>query len=261
MKRIGIEECHEHLLKIVCEIHTISQKYDIPYYIIGGTLLGAVRHKGFIPWDDDMDIGVPIEYYEELMQLLGKELPSPYRVCRYWDVEGCGTVFAKIDDTSTCINDPRIPLPIEKQIGINVDVFPLNHCSFDNPKLKRLRLLQNWKRRIYTESTSGKKHKHIIKKVLQFISPLSHKDFQDKIYNIVTSINEGGMLANLFSPYGLKEFMPIDYFGEPIYYQFEDTKLLGPCKPHEYLTQLYGNYMQLPPEEKRMVHADEIYLR
>ena len=75
MKKMTLDEIHLTLLDIAKEFDRICVKHNIPYYMIGGTMLGAVRHKGFIPWDDDMDFGVPVEYYEELQRILDKELP------------------------------------------------------------------------------------------------------------------------------------------------------------------------------------------
>jgi lipopolysaccharide cholinephosphotransferase len=260
-KELNIEECHKRLLDISKLFHQICITNKIPYYLIGGTLLGAIRHKGFIPWDDDMDFGVPFDYYDRLIMLLRTHLPTQYDVVNFQTKTNCFTIYYKIEDLETCIDDKCVSLPINEKMGINVDVFPLNYCSIKNPKLKRLKLLQNWNRRIYTESTSGEKHKHYAKKLLQMISPLSQRDFLNRIHEITMSINDGNMMANLFSPYGFKEFMPIEYFGEPVLYQFEDTSFFGPCKPHNYLTQLYGDYMTLPPITKRNRHADKIYLR
>ncbi len=256
-----LKDCQIRLLKIAKEFDKICRRHGIKYYIVAGSLLGAVRHKGFIPWDDDMDFCVPIEKYEELIHVLEKELPFPFRVCRYWNTIGCVTEFAKIDDTTTCIDDPRLSLDINEQLGINVDIFPLNRFNKDNSDVKRLKKLLFWKHKIYIESSTGEEYKHYVKKILRFICPLSLRQFQDRIYELMMSINEGDLLANLFSPYGEKEFMPTYYYGEPVEYQFEDTKLLGPSKPHEYLTQLYGDYMQLPPKEKRKAHANTIYIR
>ena len=83
MERIDIEEVHSRVLAIAKEFDRICTLHGIPYYMIGGTMLGAIRHKGFIPWDDDMDFGVPIEHYQELINILEKELPYPFRCCTY----------------------------------------------------------------------------------------------------------------------------------------------------------------------------------
>ena len=79
MKRIGIDEIHARVLAIAKEFDKICTRHQIPYYMLGGTMLGAIRHKGFIPWDDDMDFGVPIAYYDQLEEILKEELPSNYR--------------------------------------------------------------------------------------------------------------------------------------------------------------------------------------
>ena len=73
MNQVDTNQCHKLLLKIAKEFDQICTKYDIPYYMLGGTMLGAIRHKGFIPWDDDMDFGVPRLYYNLLIQKLENE--------------------------------------------------------------------------------------------------------------------------------------------------------------------------------------------
>ena len=83
MKLLEIKETQACLLNIAKEFDRICTKHNIPYYMIFGTMIGAIRHKGFIPWDDDMDFGVPIEYYKQLEAILEIELPYPYRCCNY----------------------------------------------------------------------------------------------------------------------------------------------------------------------------------
>ncbi len=261
MEKLTIEEIHTHLLGTVKALDKVCRKNNVPYYIIGGTLLGAIRHKGFIPWDDDIDVGVPMPYYEILMQHLEAELPAPYRVCRYWNHKGCVSIFAKLEDSSTVLEDPRLDIPLEEQMGLNIDVFPLNYCYKGEKKAMNVRKILKWEHKIFVESTSGEKHKHYIKRFLQILSPYSHRKLQDKLHELMMSINEGNTLTNLFGVYGEKEFMPVEYYGEPVEYKFEDTTLLGPQNGDAYLKQIYGDYMLLPPVEKRQVHVDNVYLR
>ena len=104
-KTISLPECHSILLNIATAFHNICVAHNIPYYMLGGPQLGAVRHRGMIPWDDDMDFGVPREYFEQLKQILSTELQSSYnvisidntdyQVVKYGDVNGDGTIDAR----------------------------------------------------------------------------------------------------------------------------------------------------------------------
>ena len=107
-----ISEVHQILLGIAKEFDRICRENDIPYYMLGGTMLGAVRHKGFIPWDDDMDFGVPRPYYDRLVSVLESELLHPYRCCTYRNNQGVFAPFVKIDDYRTLADDPRVRLPL-----------------------------------------------------------------------------------------------------------------------------------------------------
>lgn len=261
MKNLSIDEIHHTLLYIAKAFREICDRHHIPYYMVGGTLLGAVRHKGFIPWDDDMDFGVPIDRYEELLGYLRKELPSPYRVCTYKSEIGCSTVFAKIDDFSTVIEDKCQAIPLANQLGLNIDLFPLCYCRRNDPKNKRLQFLRAINRVIFTESTEGQNYKHLIKKVIRKLFPISREKLLDKIWDTTLGIQSGECLANLFGVFGDREFIPKDWFGAGTIYNFESITLKGPQKFDEYLTQIYGDYMTLPPVEKRKTHSSNVYFR
>ena len=261
MKNLSIDEIHHTLLHIAKAFREVCDRHDIPYYMVGGTLLGAVRHKGFIPWDDDMDFGVPIDYYEELLNHLRKELPEPYRVCTYKSEKGCATVFAKIDDFSTVIEDKCQAIPLTDQLGLNIDIFPLCYCRRKDLKNKYLQFLRAMNRVVFTESMEGQRHKHLLKKILRFIFPLSRERLLDKIWKTTLSIREGECLANLFGVFGDRELIPKEWFGAGAIYDFENEPLKGPQKFDEYLTQIYGDYMTLPPVEKRKTHSSSVYYR
>ena len=107
MTRIDIEEVHHRILNIAEAFDKICAEHDIPYYMLGGTMLGAIRHKGFIPWDDDMDFGVPYEHYNRLISILEKELPRGMRCCTFENSKAVVYPFMKIEDTETCIEQER----------------------------------------------------------------------------------------------------------------------------------------------------------
>ena len=110
MRQITLRECQLEILNIGKIFHEICVKNGIPYYIIGGTQLGAVRHKGFIPWDDDVDFGVPRKYYDNLVPVLEKELDPIYRVLTYKNVSEPFD-FMKVENTTTLFIDPAYKLP------------------------------------------------------------------------------------------------------------------------------------------------------
>lgn len=264
MRRIeSVSEVQHILLNIAKEFDRICTQHHIPYYMLGGTMLGAVRHKGFIPWDDDMDFGVPIEHYPELIKYLEQELPFPYRCCTYKNHPAILYNFIKIEDRLTCIDDKAIDLPLEQKLGVNIDVFPLNVCTLGGKSEKRLRRKVDLLGKAYLHSVSHPNShlRMITKKCLRIIMGDNKRKMQEDIEQLMFDINEGDYLGNLSGRWGEKEIVPIGWYGNGKRYVFEDTSFVGLENYESYLTRLYGDYMQLPPEDERTVHVEIVYLR
>ena len=261
MKEIDkIEIIHAILLEIAKQFHIICVENKIPYFMLGGTMLGAIRHKGFIPWDDDMDFGVPRPYYNKLLKLLEKYLPYPYRCCTYKNNEGVFAAFLKIDDCRTVALDPRVRLPIEKQIGINIDVFPLDYCQRDDKTLKKIYKMEFIYQTIYVGNSLGSTWKNAIKTILSSICPISRVKMLDFMHHELYKMNDGPMLANVFGAWKKRECVPVEWYGDGVAYPFANTEFYGLKESDKYLTQLYGDYMT-PPKGDKHVHLDNVYWR
>ena len=261
MKQIGIGEIHNRLLNIAKVFDNICRKHGISYYMLGGTMLGAIRHKGFIPWDDDMDFGVLRKDYERLKLILRTELPEQYKCCDYNNDKVIQYPFIKISDIETCIQDTRVNLPLEDQIGINIDVFPLDNCELNSLRLKLIRCLCRMTTMIYVESTTQSKKIHIIKKILRFLFPVSHRQMLNLMERIAQSLPSGSYIGNIYGRWRDKEIIPSCWYGNNIRYQFDSIELTGFLEYDKYLRRLYGNYMNFPQKELRKAHVDNVFVK
>lgn len=262
MKKIDIKECQGILLNIAKATNKVCENHGIPFYMLGGTMLGAIRHKGFIPWDDDMDFGVPYERYHELISVLNKELPFPYVCSTFENSSSVISFFAKVEDSSTVVEDARLT-QIKKQRGINIDIFPLVSCEEKewNRNIPKIQKLQTLKRIVYVGSTTRNKFKNAAKRILKAIFPISSKQINRAIAKKIDKIRPGNYYCNIVSPHFWSIALPKYYFEDMIVYDFEDTRFLGISNYDEYLSKLYKNYMKLPPKEKQEVHLDNVYLK
>lgn len=127
MEQIDLQLRHQLLLDVAKEVCRIGKNHNIPIFMVGGTMLGAIRHKGFIPWDDDMDFGVTYDHYFELIEILKAELPSRYKCWYYEDDSPVHSFFFKVEDSHTVIDDPWVNLPFfsEAVCGLRSDITPL----------------------------------------------------------------------------------------------------------------------------------------
>lgn len=261
MRQINdISEVHHILLDIAKEFDRVCKAYDIPYYMLGGTMLGAVRHKGFIPWDDDMDFGVPRPYYDKLVAALETSLSYPYRCCTYKNNPGVFAAIMKIDDRRTVADDPCVRLPLNEQIGVNIDVFPLDYCKPEDNILKKIYRLELRYQTVYLGNSSGSVWKNGIKTVLSVIYPVSRIKMLDRMHKMLSDMKDGPILANVFGAWREKECIPVEWYGEGVTYPFEDTEFYGIKDYDSYLTKLYGDYMT-PPKSGRHIHLNNIYWR
>lgn len=260
MEKLNINQTHEVLLRIMKEIHRVCVENNIPYYIAGGSMLGAIRHNGFIPWDDDMDICVKREDFARLIDVLRSGLRSPYKVSTYKDAKWLITGFAKVEDTTTLIDDVSLKCKFEEMPGVNIDIFPLDTCSkeIDWDKMKKWKVFISLKNSDFTPTN---KMRAFMRRLSKIIVPF----LRDKAYYIEKIDNyaqqqSGDYICTVWGRYGKeKELIPADYWGTPTLYKFEDTEFYGVEKADDYLKHLYGDYMKLPPVEKRFVHVDNIY--
>lgn len=260
LKKIGTIQ-----LDIMDQVHAICEREKITYYMIGGTLLGAVRHGGFIPWDLDIDIGMPRKDYERFKAACSAQLHAPYA---YLDHTNCRIFFrphALISRTDTKITIKHDHLnPKLLNLGIYIDIFPLDNAP-DDPQLRekqaklllKLRKLKDIRIPYSYSHTTWKRYAHYVVSGLLFWLPVhtinQYQQKQMKKY----SHQKTKCLCSMGSQYAYaKQCMDREIYGEPVLLTFEGRQYYAPAKYVEYLTQLYGDYMQLPPVEKRNANLE-----
>lgn len=254
----SIEEIHKILLSIANAFAEVCDKNNIPYCMIGGTMLGAIRHKGFIPWDDDMDFGVYSEHYCQLKKILEKELPSPYKCISFENCESVKYPFFKIEDDSTRVLDKTVNLPLEAMTGLNIDIFPLFPCNGNNWEVRRLNPLKKLTTLLYVESDKDCLYKKIIRWILRFTIRMDKKKWLQFLYRKADSL-KGAYRGNLFGRWREREIFPEEVYQNLEEYNFETIKLKGIKQADRYLRQMYGDYMKLPTKDKQLTHISNVY--
>lgn len=249
-------------LEIMDEIHRICRENSVDYYLICGSFLGAVRHKGFIPWDVDIDIAMPRKDYIRFKQLCESELSDKFRYCDHTVIKTYHQPHALICKKNTNVYTKYDKInPIIKNYGIYVDVFPLDNAPDDEmlreKQAKKLLKIRKFKEQRIPYSYSEnklKRYAHYIRSAL--LSFVSVRKINQKQQDEMTRYHNENTecICSMASGYKYsKQCMPKALYGTPTLYEFEDRQFFGPEKADEYLTRIYGDYMKLPPEEKRQV--------
>jgi len=251
------KELQSATLNILLDLDKICKEHRIKYYLGEGTLLGAIRHKGFIPWDDDVDILMLREDFERFIQLM-KHYPQENYVVHYMGtVENYWTFPAKFrlkGPHQFCT--PRISHIVD-DTGPYVDIFPLDSV----PKLNSFgQTIQGKKLSFYRRALFYKtkfssylpRHKWLFKSFCSLVSvDWLHKSVQRNMTKYNHKKNNKYMV-NLASFYSHdRQTVPKEVYGEPIFAEFEGHTFPVPAQSHELLSTVYGDYMALPPEDER----------
>lgn len=243
-------------ISILREFVNICEKLNLQYYLLGGTMLGAVRHRGFIPWDDDIDVGMPRQDYELFLAKGQQLLPSnlfiqndrtdPEYIMCFSKIRNCDTTFIETSARTFNINH-----------GVFIDVFPLDYYPEDDQEQKRFERKKGWYERRLS-CCFNMPHNHTIKgrvrKLLLTAMFPSAKAVVRKREQLYRSVPESSMLANYGGAWGKKEIVPVEWYGSGTTVMFEGLQVKAPCQYDKWLSQVYGNYMQLPPIEKQVGH-------
>lgn len=251
---------------ILSEFDRFAKVNNISYYIIGGTLLGAVRHKGFIPWDDDIDIGVPREDYNKLAGLRDS-FQKPFVFENYEINKKYIYTFSKLYDSSTTVVED---VGFDFNRGVWIDIFPIDG-AFSSNFLTRIHIkivgffigLFALKSKLDNNFEVIKFNdgffKRCLKNIIYFIPQGFNYFF---VHNIASfnSIRRSGKAGNILGRYGVKEIVDKSViFGSDNYVEFEKSFFPAPCSCHEYLESIYGDYMTMPIESERLYHPKSYF--
>lgn len=257
----------DKLVNMLKWFHDTCIQNQLRYYIIAGTMLGAVRHKGFIPWDDDIDVGMPRSDYEKLREL-SRDIneKSSYK----FEYPGDNNpeyiyLFAKLYDSNTTFVEKKRH-PIKR--GIYIDIFPLDGMGNDMDIAKReYKSFYKVFQLDMMITAAFLKRRSFLKNAAVFlgrlISPafVRHRKLARKIDRFCKrhDFDTSTLVCNLLGGAGTKGIVLHEYFGTPTLTQFENIEVYGLENPEPYLQSMYGDFMKLPPPEKRVSLHDAIY--
>lgn len=260
------------LLEMYKDIAALCDKQGLVYMMGGGTCLGAVRHKGFIPWDDDLDLMMPRESYEELIACLRRgELGDNYEFDAPNPLEDCKNPFLKIYRKGTLdveITSETAPGPK----GIYIDIFAMDYAPQNSFKRKIKAYMSDFLQAVcscvlYSEYPSGK-YKEFMIQTTEGKKRYRQRMFLGKIFGVIPhkkwvwwfdQFNHSCKASPLMTiPTGRKHYMgecrPAKVYLPTILAEFEGLQVNVPNQVDKYLSSMYGNYMQIPTVEKRERH-------
>ncbi len=260
MRRINTDEYKQILLEILTDFDEFCTQNNITYYAGYGTLLGTIRHKGFIPWDDDVDIIIPRKDYVRILNEFNKR-ESKYKVKSLENDLFYPYNFAKVYDTTTKLVEG---LYHDYFMGAYIDIFPLDAWPKDIGVVKRIKRYQFWiKAKAYKISKiQGLKRNIVIALCKVILLPFSLSGLLHKVEKLTASAeSETGYCGNVASNvYGMKEKMKTQWLENEMKVPFENIQIKIPTMCDAILTQLYGDYMTPPPIEKQTTHhINEVY--
>jgi lipopolysaccharide cholinephosphotransferase len=267
-----LNDTQRYILHVLREVVRVLDELNIPYYMQGGTMLGAIRHGGFIPWDDDVDLGIPRADYDRLLKEVAAHLPENLELRTYDDETDHHYYFARIVDTRYQIR--RMGSVEERLENIWVDLFPLdgmpNGCAAR--QLHKFRLLMTrlkFHLSCFEKVNIKRPGRPLVERIIIKIAMLTRvgKWFNtrkqlDKMDRLLKKypVEESDYLVNFTgqTSYKFNEMFKKEVYGNGKLYQFESFSLMGPEQYDAYLKSLYGDYMTPPREEDRNAHAAEL---
>lgn len=261
-KKIELAELKQIQMKILDNVVEFCDNENIRYFLMYGTLIGAIRHNGFIPWDDDIDIAMPREDYDRFVQTFNNS-NTRYKVVDYEIDSNYLYSFAKVMDTKTVFFEK---CHISYDLGVNIDIFPLDKVDEDGKLLRKTRLLRKI---IFLKTMSWDNRRGCLKnifltigRIIFSIIPLrilikhvirmgkSLKD--EEIYKLSIPV-EGDPNAGVWEE---------EWFRDFVYHTFEGKLYKIPIGYDELLKSIYGDYMQIPSDENKVSkHVFEVYWR
>lgn len=259
----ALKRIQEIELDILLAIDEVCKKNNLTYFIDGGTLLGAIRHGGFIPWDDDVDLGLPHDDYLKFLDAAAQDLPAEYELCTPEAMPKQAALWTKVVKKGTRFIDSEAAEGGYEQ-GIFVDVFDFR--QFDKNPNKKARQIRNtvfWQRLSYLKNTAnphipkGTRFVPLVKAAFHVAHALasvfvSRDTIIKQLDKSWQTNNPDEFWMNASCAYKTPYSSDILFPTRPI--QFGGKTLMGPNKPEEFLETLFGDYMKLPPEEERHNH-------
>lgn len=270
----NLEEIHKYEKDAFKYFIDICNKNNLEYYAIGGTLLGAIRHKGFIPWDDDIDVCMPRKSYDKFLKIAPKLLPSHLILEDPWTNKDFLSYFAKIRNKNIELYEELEDNNATTRIGYLIDIIPLDGTP-NNPILRKIYFLKVLFYRFLCGTanvhtgirTSRPKKERIILAICKALKLYKFLDIT-KIYKSMDKLfkkqdyENSQYVGTIMGAYNVREIVPKKYFGDyknASEWTFENLKIKGPKMWKKYLTHIYDeNFMTPPPENKRKVHYQNI---
>lgn len=267
-----LNETQQYIMQVLRDVVRILDELEIPYYMQGGTMLGAVRHKGIIPWDDDVDLGIPRADYERLLREVAAKLPENLELRTYDDETDHHYYFARIVDKRYQIR--RMGSLEERLENVWVDLFPLD--GMPNGLLARqwhkIRLLVvrlKYHLSCFERVNIKRPGRPLVERVIIKIATWTRVG---SWFNTRKQLDKMDRLLKKYSPekteyfvnfmgqtsYKFNEMFKKSVYGKGKLYPFEDLQLVGPEDYDGYLKSLYGDYMTPPKVEDRNAHVSEL---
>lgn len=262
MRKIELDELKRIEFELLCCLDEVCKKNAIKYSLAYGTLLGAVRHKEFIPWDDDVDVFMMRNDYEHFLRVCS-EGDVPFKLVSHGTCEWYNYPFSKIYDDETVLKEKNTYF--DGKLGVFIDIFPIDPLGKTEKEaeknykktafVRELITASNWKRFFRSKTRSV-----LIEPVRLFFYLASRLTDPKKLLRklekpfLEIEESEAKFFGSIYSPYRIKEIAPSEIYEWSSKVEFEGRTFCSIKNPEAYLTKFYGDYMKLPPEEKRVSH-------
>ena len=250
-----LQTCEYEMLK---EVIKVFEQLDIPYFLLGGSVLGAIKYQGFIPWDDDIDIGLYRRDYEKFLTQAIYHLPSHLFLQNYQTDKEYTLIYSKVRNCNTTYIE-KSSAHLEINHGVFIDIFPLDGYPKGNKEQhcfeKRKKIYKLISESTYNFKRSPKENIAIKALRLCGVSKWANKIL--KGYEKMISqykVEESDIICNHGNWKGRLEYTPDWYYGRGVWRTFEDIQVRIPEKYDEYLTQRYGDWRSDPPIEDQVTH-------